>query len=77
MRTPRLVRRIKANRSTESHKNVVKDAHSDAMDIRQYINSVLDTYTDDEKTDKVNEGYTTEKTTVQAAREALMGDLGY
>ena len=47
------------------------------MDIRQYINSVLDTYTDDEKTDKVNEGYTTEKTTVQAAREALMGDLGY
>ena len=35
------------------------------------------TYTDDEKTDKVNEGYTTEKTTVQAAREALMGDLGY
>lgn len=74
---PTVVSLIQANSFTEYDKNVVKDANSDAMDIRQYINSVLDTYTDDEKTDKVNEGYTTEKTTVQAAREALMGDLGY
>ena len=47
------------------------------MDIRKYIESVLSKYTEDEKTDKVKEGFTTEKTTVQAAREALMGDLGY
>ena len=74
---PTVVSLIQANSFTEYDRNVVKDANSDAMDIRQYINSVLDAYTEDEKTDKVKEGYTTEKTTIQAARENLMGDLGY
>lgn len=68
---------IQANSFTEYDSTVVSDARKDAMDIRKYIESVLANYTDDERTSKVSEGYTTEKTTVQAAREALMGDLGY
>ena len=68
---------MQANSFTEYDATVVSDARKDAMDIRKYIESVLANYTDDERTTKVNEGYTTEKTTVQAAREALMGDLGY
>lgn len=68
---------IQANNFTEYDQSVLDDANNDVMDIRKYINSVLDKYTEDEKTSKVNEGFTTEKTTIQAAREALMGDLGY
>ena len=68
---------IQANSFTDYDKSLVNDANNDVMDIRKYIDSVLANYADDEKTDKVNEGFTTEKTTVQAAREALMGDLGY
>lgn len=68
---------IQANSFTDYDKSLVDDANRDVMDIRQYIESVLSKYTEDEKTDKVKEGFTTEKTTVQAAREALMGDLGY
>ena len=68
---------IQANSFTDYDKSIVDDANRDVMDIRQYIESVLSKYSDDEKTSKVNEGFTTEKTTVQAARDALMGDLGY
>lgn len=68
---------IQANNFTEYDQSVLDDANNDVMDIRKYIDSVLAKYTDDEKTSKVNEGFTTEKTTIQAAREALMGDLGY
>lgn len=68
---------IQANNFTEYDQSILDDANNDVMDIRKYINSVLDKYTEDEKTSKVNEGFTTEKTTIQAAREALMGDLGY
>ncbi len=68
---------IQANSFTDYDKALIDDANKDVMDIRKYIESVLSKYTEDEKTDKVKEGFTTEKTTVQAAREALMGDLGY
>ena len=68
---------IQANSFTDYDKALIDDANKDVMDIRKYIDSVLAKYADDEKTDKVKEGFTTEKTTVQAAREALMGDLGY
>lgn len=68
---------IQANSFTDYDKSLIDDANKDVMDIRKYIESVLSKYTEDEKTDKVKEGFTTEKTTVQAAREALMGDLGY
>ena len=68
---------IEANSFTDYDEKIKNDARKDSSNIRGYINEVLSYYTDDEKTDKVNEGYTTEKTTVQAAREALMGDLGY
>lgn len=68
---------IQANSFTDYDKSIVEDANSDVMDIRKYIDSVLSKYTDDERTDKVKDGFTTETTTVQAAREALMGDLGY
>lgn len=68
---------IQANNFTEDDQNIIDEANNDVMDIRKYIDSVLAKYTDDEKTSKVNEGFTTEKTTIQAAREALMGDLGY
>lgn len=68
---------IQANSFTDYDKSLIDDANRDVMDIRKYIESVLSKYTEDEKTDKVKEGFTTEKTTVQAAREALMGDLGY
>lgn len=68
---------IQANNFTEYDQSILDDANNDVMDIRKYIDSVLAKYTDDEKTSKVNEGFTTEKTTIQAAREALMGDLGY
>lgn len=72
-----VVELIEANSFTDYDKKIKEDARKDSSNIRGYINDVLSDYTDDEKTDKVNEGYTTEKTTVQAAREALMGDLGY
>ena len=68
---------IQANSFTDYDKSLIDDANRDVMDIRKYIESVLSKYTEDEKRDKVKEGFTTEKTTVQAAREALMGDLGY
>lgn len=68
---------IQANSFTDYDKALIADANKDVMDIRKYIESVLSKYTEDEKTDKVKEGFTTEKTTVQAARDALMGDLGY
>lgn len=68
---------IQANNFTEYDQTILDDAKNDVMDIRKYIDSVLAKYADDEKTSKVNEGFTTEKTTIQAAREALMGDLGY
>lgn len=45
--------------------------------VRDYIDSLLGQYETSESIDKVEEGYTTEQTTVQAAREALLGDLGY
>ena len=68
---------IQANNFTEYDQKILDDANNDVMDIRKYIDSVLAKYADAEKTSKVNEGFTTEKTTIQAAREALMGDLGY
>ena len=68
---------IQANSFTDYDKALIDDSNKDVMDIRKYIESVLSKYTEDEMTDKVKEGFTTEKTTVQAAREALMGDLGY
>ena len=68
---------IQANSFTDYDKALIDDSNKDVMDIRKYIESVLSKYTEDEKTDKVKEGFTTEKKTVQAAREALMGDLGY
>lgn len=45
--------------------------------VRGYIEGLLQAYETDEKTDKVKEGFTAEKTAVQAAREALLGDMGY
>lgn len=45
--------------------------------VRDYIDSLLGQYETSESIDKVEEGYTTEQTTIQAAREALLGDLGY
>lgn len=44
---------------------------------REYIESLLSVYEQEDKTEKVGEGFTTEKTTIQAAREALLGDMGY
>lgn len=49
----------------------------DDLEVRQYISSILEQYSEDEKTSKVQEGFTVEKTTIQAAREALLGDMGY
>lgn len=44
---------------------------------REYIDKILEQYSSDDQTDKVNDGYTNEKNTIQAAREALLGDMGY
>lgn len=44
---------------------------------RDYLEGLLSKYTEEEKIDKVEEGYTAEETTIQAARESLLGDLGY
>lgn len=66
---------INANAWTDADSDIVQK--NDAVKVRDYIGSILDQYTDDEKTTKVNEGFTTEKTTIQAAREALLGDMGY
>lgn len=44
---------------------------------REYIDKILEQYSSDDQTNKVNDGYTNEKNTIQAAREALLGDMGY
>lgn len=44
---------------------------------REYIDKILEQYSSNDQTDKVNDGYTNEKNTIQAAREALLGDMGY
>lgn len=44
---------------------------------REYIDKILEQYSSEDQTDKVNDGYTNEKNTIQAAREALLGDMGY
>lgn len=66
---------IQANAWTDADNDI---AHkSDDMTVRAYIDKILEQYNDDERKTKVNEGFTTEKTTIQAAREALLGDMGY
>lgn len=66
---------IKANAWTDADNDIANK--SDDMTVREYINKILDQYSGVEQTTKVNEGFTTEKTTIQAAREALLGDMGY
>lgn len=45
--------------------------------VRDFIEPLIAKYEQDEQIDKVNEGYNAEKAAIQAAREALLGDLGY
>lgn len=66
---------IKANAWTDSDDDIVNK--NDDVQVRAYINEVLRLYTGDEQRTKVQEGFTTEKTTIQAAREALLGEMGY
>ncbi len=66
---------INANAWTDADRDVV--GKSDDLDVRVYIEGILRDLSGDEITSKVQEGFTTEKTTIQAAREALLGDMGY
>lgn len=66
---------IQANAWTDADNDIVNK--SDDVKVRDYIEGILEQISPDEQTTKVNEGFTTEKTTIQAAREALLGDMGY
>lgn len=66
---------IRANAMTDVDRGIVDK--QDDIGLRNYIEGILEQYSNDEKTSKVQEGFTTEKTTIQAAREALLGDMGY
>lgn len=66
---------IKANAWTDADNDIANK--QDDVHVREYIRGILQEINDDEKTSKVQEGFTTEKTTIQAAREALLGDMGY
>lgn len=77
---------IRANEMTDEDRRIVEEAEKDFASrddnqapngIRNYINRVLDAYTDDERRTSVDEGYMTEKTATQAAREELLGEIGY
>lgn len=74
---------IERNKLTDDDQEIVDKANEDLSqnnnegDIRNYIRGILNQYSGDEKTSKIQEGFTVEKTTIQAAREALLGDMGY
>lgn len=65
---------IDKNGLAETDKEIVK---IEDENVRDYINERLRDYTYDEQKDKVKEGFTAEKTAIQAAREALLGEMGY
>lgn len=60
----------------EDIKNSILDKIEN-VGVRDFIEPLIAKYEQDEQIDKVNEGYNAEKAAVQAAREALLGDLGY
>lgn len=66
---------MNANKLTDADDDIIDKV--DGLKVRDYISGILEAYNEDEKTSKVQEGFTTEKTTIQAAREALLGDMGY
>lgn len=66
---------IKANAWTDADNDIANKR--DDVSVRTYIGSILEELDNGEITSKVQEGFTTEKTTIQAAREALLGDMGY
>lgn len=66
---------IQANGWTDADNDIANK--SDDVKVRDYIKGILDNIDGDEQVTKVQEGFTTEKTTIQAAREALLGDMGY
>ena len=48
------------------------------QDVRDnVIDQILSGYTDEEKTDKVSEGFETQNSSTQANRSELLGDMGY
>ena len=66
---------IKANAWTDADNDIANKR--DDVSVRTYIGSILEELDNGEITSKVQEGFTTEKTTIQAARDALLGDMGY
>lgn len=68
---------IENNSLTDADKEILDKARNDDMEVRKYIASVLNNYSADEQVGKVAAGFTAEKASVQAAREALLGELGY
>lgn len=78
---------MKANQMTEEDKRLIDEAEEDFKSrdanqgengIRHYINDILERiYSDEEIRSSVAEGYLTEKTATQAAREELLGEIGY
>lgn len=51
---------------------------SDFQEVRdEVIDRILSNYSEDERTDKVSEGFETQKSSTQANRSELLGDMGY
>lgn len=58
-------------------KSKLRTSDSAESSYRNYINGYVNNYNSNEQVSKVKEGYQAEKTTIQAARSALLGEAGY
>lgn len=72
---------IAANSLTNEDKEILENFETDTknnntLNVRNYIERILASY-ESERTSKVAEGFTAEKTAIQAARDALLGEMGY
>lgn len=67
------------NNGTKTENDLIEELKKNdtAVSARKYIETILEQYNTEEQTEKVSAGYTAEKTTIQAARESLLGDMGY
>lgn len=65
---------IEKNGLSETDKEITEMTDKETRDV---IEALLGRYRLEEQIDKVKEGFTAEKTAIQAAREALLGEMGY
>ncbi len=65
---------IEKNGLSETDKEITEMTDKETRDV---IEALLGRYRLEEQIDKVKEGFTAEKTAIQAAREALLGEIGY